>query len=145
VDFPRIGNAWSYQYARRQWSLVDTPHLRYRQLDAWDKAMIHLALEYHLLSDPPAVQLYLEPDKKILAYARAGLVFVFSFHPTESFFGFPIRMPEKGSYRILLNSDDAEFGGFDRLDQSISYSTGTDQEVHLYVPNRVVIILSKEK
>jgi 1,4-alpha-glucan branching enzyme len=145
VDFPRLGNDWSYQYARRQWSLVDTHHLRYRQLDAWDKVMIHLATEHQLLSSPPAEQLFLDPDKKILAYTRGGLIFVFSFHPTESFFGLPIRMPEVGTYHILLNSDEKEFGGFERLDKSIAYPTDKDQQVHLYVPNRVSIIINRKK
>lgn len=30
LDFPREGNDWSYHYCRRQWSLVDTDHLRYK-------------------------------------------------------------------------------------------------------------------
>jgi 1,4-alpha-glucan branching enzyme len=145
VDFPRLGNDWSYQYARRQWSLVDSPHLRYRQLDAWDKAMIQLAKDQQLLSSPPAVQLYLDPDKKILAYERAGLVFVFSFHPTESFFGYPIRMTSTGTFRILLHSDEKSYGGFDRLDQKITYPTDQDQAIHLYVPNRVMMVLNRKK
>ena len=41
VDFPREGNNWSYQYARRQWSLVDREDLKYKWLAEWDKAMIH--------------------------------------------------------------------------------------------------------
>ena len=36
------GNNWSYQYARRQWSLADVDHLRYKQLLAWDTAMMQL-------------------------------------------------------------------------------------------------------
>ncbi len=39
VDFPREGNGFSYHYARRQWSLVDNPHLRYRDLNEFDRAM----------------------------------------------------------------------------------------------------------
>lgn len=145
VDFPRLGNDWSYQYARRQWSLVDDPLLRYSQLDAWDKVMIQLATDHQLLSAPPATQLYLDPDKKILAYERVNLVFVFSFHPTESFFGFPIRMPEAGTYHILLNSDEKIYGGFERLDKSVEYKTDEDQQVSLYVPNRVVMVMEGEK
>ncbi|NVJ85396.1 MAG: alpha amylase C-terminal domain-containing protein [Algoriphagus sp.] len=144
VDFPREGNNWSYQYARRQWSLVDTPHLRYQQLDAWDKAIIQLAKNYELLAQPQAQQLYLEPDKKILAYERCGLVFVFSFHPTESFFGFPIRFPEAGTYQIILNSDETKYGGFERLDKKITYATDKNQEAHLYIPNRVVMVFKKK-
>ena len=29
IDFPRAGNGWSYHHARRQWSLVDNPDLKY--------------------------------------------------------------------------------------------------------------------
>ncbi|WP_237563158.1 alpha-amylase family glycosyl hydrolase [Algoriphagus kandeliae] len=145
VDFPREGNNWSYQYARRQWSLVDTPHLRYQQLNAWDKAMIHLATKYELLAQPHATQLYLEPNKKILAYERGGLIFVFSFHPTDSYFGFPIPMPKAGDYQIILHSDQKEFGGFERLDKKLIYPTDKENKVSLYIPNRVVMVLKRKK
>ncbi len=143
VDFPRIGNNWSYQFARRQWSLVDEPLLRYQQLNAWDKAMIQLAKDKQLLSSPPAQQLFLDPDKKILAYTRGAVVFVFSFHPTESYFGLPVPMPKSGSYRIILHSDEKKFGGFERLDKNINYQTEKDQKVNLYVPNRVMMVLER--
>jgi 1,4-alpha-glucan branching enzyme len=32
VDFPRLGNNWSHQYARRQWSLADNKDLKYKYL-----------------------------------------------------------------------------------------------------------------
>jgi 1,4-alpha-glucan branching enzyme len=143
VDFPREGNDWSHQHARRQWSLVDDSLLRYGHLDAWDKAIIKLATDYMLLAAAPAVQLYLDPDKKILAYERSGLIFVFSFHPTESFFGLPIQVPVAGQYKILLNSDEKEFGGFERLDQTLSYPTDKNRCLELYVPNRTVVVLQK--
>lgn len=143
VDFPREGNNWSYQYARRQWSLVDTEHLRYQQLNEWDKAMIDLANENRIPASPPAIQLYLDPDKKILAYQRADLVFVFSFHPTESYFGYPIPLPEAGEYKIILESDEKRFGGFERLDMDITYSTDEKSSIHIYVPNRVAMVLKK--
>jgi 1,4-alpha-glucan branching enzyme len=145
VDFPRKGNDWSYQYARRQWSLVDDTLLRYQQLDAWDKAMIKLATEHQLLASPPAVQLHLDPDKKILAYERGGLIFVYSFNPTESFFGYSIYVPKPGSYQILIDSDEKKFGGFKRLDPSISYPSDDSQHLQLYIPNRVVIVLMLKK
>lgn len=145
VDFPRLGNDWSYQYARRQWSLVDTHHLRYRQLDAWDKAMIQMATQYQLLLAGPAKQLHLDPDKKILAYERGGLVFIYSFHPIESFFGFPIQMISPGTYHLLLHSDEKIYGGFERLDKKIAYPTDQDQKAHFYIPNRVVMIFERKK
>ncbi|WP_026957049.1 alpha-amylase family glycosyl hydrolase [Algoriphagus vanfongensis] len=143
VDFPREGNDWSYLHARRQWSLVDTEHLRYRQMDAWDKAMIRLAKKHSIGMAAHAHQLYLEPDKKILAYERAGLIFVFSFHPTESFFGYKIPVGQSGNYQVVLHSDEQEFGGFQRLEKETLYPTDEQNELHLYIPNRVVMVLEK--
>lgn len=143
VDFPREGNDWSYQYARRQWSLADDPLLRYSQLGAWDKDMIQLTKNYLLLASGPANQLHLDPNKKILAYERAGLIFVFSFHPTESFSGFAIQVPEAGSYKIILDSDEKEYGGFERLDINITYNTNKNQCLLLYLPNRTMMVLKK--
>ncbi|MBN3519843.1 alpha amylase C-terminal domain-containing protein [Algoriphagus lutimaris] len=144
VDFPREGNNWSYQYARRQWSLVDDPLLRYRQLAAWDKSMIQLAKDFQVLASQHARQLHLDPNKKILAYERAGLVFVFSFHPTESFSGFAIQVPWPGSYQMILNSDEEEFGGFERLDASTTFLTNENQGLLLYIPNRTMMVLKRK-
>jgi 1,4-alpha-glucan branching enzyme len=141
VDFPREGNDWSYQYARRQWSLVDDPLLRYQQLAAWDKAMIQLVTQHQLLSSGPAQQLYLEPTKKVLAYNRGNLVFVFSLHPSDSYEGLAIPVPSAGDYQVVLHSDSPEFGGFDRIDSSLSYSTNANKELLLYVPSRVGMVL----
>lgn len=143
VDFPREGNDWSHQYARRQWSLVDDPLLRYGQLDAWDKAIIKLATDYQLLASAPAEQLHLDPDKKILAYERNGLIFVFSFHPTESFFGLPVHVKNAGEYMILLNSDEKKFSGFERLNLKVNYFTDEHQCLRLYVPNRTALVLKR--
>ena len=141
VDFPREGNDWSYQYARRQWSLVDDPLLRYGQLAAWDKAMIQLVTQQQLLSSGAAQQLYLEPTKKVLAYTRGNLIFVFSLHPSDSYEGFSIPVPSAGDYQVVLHSDSTEFGGFDRIDSSLSYSTNANQELLLYLPSRVGLVL----
>lgn len=141
VDFPREGNNWSYQYARRQWSLVDDPLLRYKQLAAWDKAMIHLVTPHELLLAGPALQLYLEPNKKVLAYTRGNLIFVFCLHPSDSFEGLAIPVPSAGDYQLLLHSDAPEFGGFDRLDSTLIYTTNANQELQLYVPSRVGMVL----
>ena len=46
----REGNKWSHDYCRRQWSLADADHLRYRYMNAWDAAMQHLDEEYDFLS-----------------------------------------------------------------------------------------------
>lgn len=144
VDFPREGNDWSYRYARRQWSLVDTEHLRYHDLFAWDKAMIQLIKSHEVLAAAPAEQLFLEADKKILAYERGGLVFVFNFHVTESYFGLELPVPESGTYTIVLNSDENQFGGFDRIEGNPTYPTTKKKKIQIYLPNRSCLVFKKQ-
>lgn len=53
LDFPREGNNQSYHYARRQFNLVDTDHLRYCQLYAFDRDMNRAEDKYGWLAAPP--------------------------------------------------------------------------------------------
>jgi hypothetical protein len=50
LDFPRPGNQNSFEYARRQWHLADDPLLRYRYLEAFDRAIQVLEEEWKWLS-----------------------------------------------------------------------------------------------
>lgn len=143
VDFPREGNDWSYQYARRQWSLVDTDHLRYHELNEWDIAMIALVNKYKVCAASHANQLFLEAEKKIIVFERADLIFVFSFNISESFFGFEIKVPHHGEYKIILNSDEKLFGGFERIEDSSSFFTDEEKTIKIYLPNRTAMVLKK--
>ncbi|RZK25270.1 MAG: 1,4-alpha-glucan-branching enzyme, partial [Hymenobacter sp.] len=144
------GNDWSYHYARRQWSLADNPDLRYSQLLAFDKAMLALARERQLLAKGPAQLLNIDYGNKVLAFARAGLVFVFSFNPTTSFADYGIPVPTAGRYRLVLQTDRGAFGGFNRLDETVIYDTlgggGTAEapRLNLYLPSRVALVLAKQ-
>jgi len=147
IDFPRQGNGWSYRFARRQWHLVDDTGLKYRLLAAFDRSMIRLAKRFDLLRDP-MVHLLLDHDAdKVLAFFRAGLAFVFNFHPHRSHLHYRIAAPP-GKYRLLLNSDDTDFGGHGRLvvDQSLLTLYQKEAPRHflsLYLPARTAIILKK--
>lgn len=46
----REGNAWSHEYCRRQWSLADADHLRYKYMNAWDAAMQSLDQQHGVLA-----------------------------------------------------------------------------------------------
>jgi 1,4-alpha-glucan branching enzyme len=114
IDFPREGNGWSYHYARRQWSLRDDPTLVYHFLADFDRAMIELARATRLLEDPTLVLLADHVADGVLAFERRNLVFAFNFHPTRSYtdYGLPAA---PGTYRLILDTDAAYTGGFDRL------------------------------
>lgn len=123
LDFPRAGNNSSYHYARRQWHLVDDNNLKYKYLNAWDAAMNHTESKYGWLSAHPAYVSMKHEGDKIIAFERAGLLFVFNFHPVKSFADYRIGIEEPGEYRIVLCSDDKEFGGFNRIDTSVKFFT----------------------
>lgn len=53
---------------------------------------------------------------KVVAYERAGLVFIFNFHMSQSFTDYRIGVEVPGEYKIVLSSDDKLFGGWDRVD-----------------------------
>ncbi len=146
IDFPREGNGWSYHYCRRQWSLVDNTDLRYEQLDKFDKAMIKLLKKGDLLNKE-AVNRWVHQDDKLIIYTKGEYVFIFNFHPEKSFDGYFVPVGEKGTYKVALTTDSAEFGGFSRVDTSVKYKTMTTPAgwvgFKCYIPNRCAIVLKK--
>nr|CAI5837927.1 unnamed protein product [Callosobruchus analis] len=123
LDFPRAGNNSSYHYARRQWNLVDDDLLKYKFLNNWDAAMNKTEAKYGWLAANPGYVSMKHEGDKVIAFERAGVLFVFNFHPTKSFTDYRIGVEESGDYRIVLSSDDAQFGGYNRIDTSLSYLT----------------------
>lgn len=59
---------------------------------------------------------------------RGPLVFVFNFSPTQSFEGYKAGVPEGGKYRVVLDSDDAKFGGQGRLGAGVDHFTHPEGE-----------------
>lgn len=123
LDFPRAGNNNSYHYARRQWNLVTDELLKYKFLNAWDAAMNHTEEKYGWLAAHPAYVSWKHEDDKVVAFERAGVVFVFNFHPSKSFTDYPVGVDGDGKYQIVLNSDAPEFGGFNRINTSVPIFT----------------------
>lgn len=151
LDFPRIGNNWSCWYARRQYNLADDDLLRYKYLNRFDRYMQLVDEKFGLLaSDPAYVSLKHEEDK-IIAFERAGLLWIFNFHPQNSFVNYRIGVNSSGKYRVLLNSDSYHFGGHGRVVEDKSeYFTekgawnGRENYLHVYIPSRSALILSQE-
>lgn len=147
IDFPREGNNWSYEYARRQWHLVDDPGLKYQFLGLFDKDMIALANQRSLLSSPETHLIHTHSSDRVLAFMRAGLLFVFNFDPSNSFSDYRIEVPP-GKYMALLNSDDRKYGGHGRVSPEQEYFTIPEKQsgeirhyVSLYLPTRTALVL----
>ena len=152
IDFPREGNGWSYKYARRQWDLVDREDLKYRFLNAFDNAMVHLISGVYNFQSLPVIKLWEKDSDQVLAFRRGDLVFVFNFNPDKSFTDYGV-LTEPGEYAGVFSTDDPEFGGYGNIDNSVSHFTLLDPlyEPHgvawlkLYLPARSAMVLRLKK
>jgi 1,4-alpha-glucan branching enzyme len=144
IDFPREGNGWSYHYCRRQWSLADNSALRYEYLNDFEKAMVSLAKRQRVFTGRDR-QLKMENEKKWMAYQKGAGIFVFNFHPTESYTGCFVPVPEKGIYKVVMSTDDYCFGGFGRVYHQTYETVEQDGKtgVMLYLPCRTATVLEK--
>jgi 1,4-alpha-glucan branching enzyme len=151
IDFPRAGNQYSHKYCRRQWSLVDNPELRYEHLNAFDRAMLALDTEFNLLEDPLIEKLQVHEERKLLIFRRGPLVFAFNFHPSASYTDHRAGVPDAADYQLVLDSDQPQFGGFDRLTPATVFprqETAWDhrqQSVQLYLPSRCALVLAPQQ
>jgi len=148
IDFPREGNQWSYRYARRQWSLYDNELLRFRDLGLFDRAMIELARNWQLTALKDTRLLVAQNNDQVLAFERGPLLFVFNFNPATSFTDYGLPVPA-GKFKLLLSTDEARFGGFDRVDHKMTYfsrPSGSGKSQHhlpLYLPARMAMVLKR--
>ena len=124
IDFPREGNNYSFHYARRLWSLADNDLLKYDWLLKWDEKMLDQIKE----------------DKDI--------VYIFNFHPQNSYDSFQVPIHDKGKFKVILDTDDEEFGGLGRISKDVIYESknlkNTDYDgIEIYIPSRTALALKK--
>lgn len=142
IDFPRDGNNWSYQYARRQWSLVDDPLLKYDWLNKFDQLMLEVGKK---LTDPQMHYIEVNEYSRLISFYRNGYLFAFNFSPSVSLTGHRILAPE-GSYEIALTTDSKQTGGQSRIDETTQFfSKKQDNQtfVQIYLPARTAIVLKR--
>jgi len=151
IDFPRQGNNWSFKYARRQWQLAENKDLKYYHLLKFDRKMVKLHHDFKILDDLMVYKIYENNADKVIAYMRRELLFVFNFNPSVSFTDYGI--PVIGKFRIILDTDDPSFGGFDRIDRKAVYLSIRKAErnvinaplyLYLYLPARSALVFKKE-
>ena len=145
IDFPREGNGWSYHYCRRQWSLADSKELKYRYLNAFEKAMVATAKKLRVIGGKDW-QLSLDNTGKTVVYQKGGGLFAFNFHPENSYDGFWLTTPEEGEYQVVMSTDDFDFGGQGRIyHQTYTAEKGPDGRPGflVYLPSRTAVVLKK--
>jgi 1,4-alpha-glucan branching enzyme len=147
IDFPRPGNGNSFQYCRRQWSLLFNPDLKYASLNEFDKDMVHTAKYYRIFDQVYPDLKWVHEDDHVIAFERGGLLFVFNFSPARSFEGYPIPVSHSCDYHVLFSSDDYCYCGYGRVARNTvsAYTPGMEgNHVRLYLPARTAIVLCPE-
>jgi len=127
IDFPRDdrveastgefipGNGNSYHLCRRRFDLADMDHLRYKYLNAFDAAMNHVAGAFKYLASSHQYTSCKSDADKVVVFERGDCVFVFNWNPTQSFSDYRIGCRDKCDYKLVLSSDNPEFGGYSNL------------------------------
>ena len=121
IDFPREGNNWSYEHARRMWSLSKNGFLRYSWLGDFDKAMVKLIKKYKVLADGYPFNQQMDEGNKTMVFTHGKLLFVFNWHPTASIPDYQLQVQGPGKYVPILSTDESRFGGFDRIDMAAEH------------------------
>jgi 1,4-alpha-glucan branching enzyme len=109
--------------------------------------MIALSKAHGLFGDPDPVLLHENGEEMVIAFYRKQMVFAFNFHPTRSFVDYRINAPA-GKYRMLLDSDQPDYDGHNRLrsvqdhfTRPLSGEDGIGEVLSLYLPSRTAVVL----
>ncbi len=145
LDLPREGNNWSFQYARRQWSLEKDRNLRYNFLGQFDREIIQI-VSFEKFYDFKVQLMLLDETAQIIIFERAGMIFIFNFNPESSFTDYEFEVPS-GIYHTRLDSDDRKSGGFGRRISGQKYYTIARREglfLSCYLPARSALVLERQ-
>ena len=165
IDFPRgdrveastgefiSGNGNSYHLCRRRFDLPETDHLRYKFLEAFDAKMNRVAGFFKYMASDHQYTSLKDDGDKMIAFERGDCVFVFNWHPCNSYSDYRIGCKKAGKYKLVLSSDNPEFGGWDNLSTHHDNSYFADSTAHngrpasfqAYIPSRTVAVFALEE
>lgn len=140
IDFPREGNGWTYHYARRQWSLRDNQDLKFHHLGNFDESLINICKKEQIFLH--AIEsVHIDEKNKIIIFERGGLLICLNFHPSKSQLDYPVKTKGNKKYKLILNTDNPQFGGHDILQKIKLYETINNNKIQIYIPARTGLIL----
>ncbi|XP_022139511.1 1,4-alpha-glucan-branching enzyme 3, chloroplastic/amyloplastic isoform X2 [Momordica charantia] len=109
VEFPMPSNNFSFSLANRQWDLLEKEV--HRDLFVFDKDLMGLDENERLLTRSLPNIHHINETTKVISYIRGPFLFIFNFHPTDSYERYSVGVEEAGEYRIILNTDEIKYGG----------------------------------
>ena len=93
--------------------------------------------------------LWLDQEKKLVAYKKKNCIFIFNFHPTNSYAGFELPIHETASFRVVLDTDEERYGGQNRICHKTIFEAGAVSKfpdfsgIVVYSPSRTAMVLKK--
>ena len=117
IDFPRDdsidpstgsivpGNGGSLDKCRRRWDLADAEFLKYKFMNAFDRAMQHLDKAFGFVNAPHNWVSRKDEMDKVVVVEKGDLVLVFNFHPTKSFTDYRVGCCLQGPYKVGTGSN----------------------------------------
>mmetsp|Transcript_11935 Transcript_11935/g.36381 ORF Transcript_11935/g.36381 Transcript_11935/m.36381 type:complete len:928 (+) Transcript_11935:200-2983(+) len=144
IDFPREGNGFSHNMARRRWDLADDKNLRFHQLELWDQSMHECEEQFRFCRpDHHRYIVHVSDSDKVIVFERGnGLLFAFNFHPSASYTNYRVGAAWSGTYEVVLDSDALEVGGHARIQWDVKHRAepltwmGRSHSLCLYLPSR---------
>ena len=146
IDFPREGNGWSFHYCRRQWSLKENGMLKYQWLNDFDEDMVKLTKEGKMFSQRMGDLRLMKAPEQTVVFSRAGLLFAFNFHSSNSLTNVLVPVPNEAEYTVELCTDDEKYGGWNQVAHQ-TYPTKAfngQNFVELYLPARTAVVLREK-
>lgn len=151
VDFPRPENGWSHHHCRRRFDLPEDDLLRYKFFQSFDELMNALENRFKWLSSWHQYVTLKHSADKVIVFERGDLLFVFNFHPCNSYDGYQLGCCWNEPMRTILDTDEGRFGGHQRLE----YGHGNpfppghgahnrNHSVKMYLPARTAQVLVRD-
>ncbi|XP_074310901.1 1,4-alpha-glucan-branching enzyme 3, chloroplastic/amyloplastic [Silene latifolia] len=110
VEFPTSNNNFSFELATRRWDLLSDQSL-HQELFHFDQDMMKLDQAGKVLARGLPNVHHVNDDTMVISYMRGPILFVFNFHPTNSYERYSVGVEEAGEYQMILNSDEKKYGG----------------------------------
>ncbi|PWA59165.1 1,4-alpha-glucan-branching enzyme 3, chloroplastic/amyloplastic [Artemisia annua] len=128
VEFPTESNNFSFSLANRDWDLLATPGV-HQDLLSFEKDMMDLNKIERIISRWLPNIHHVNDTSMVISYLRGPFLFIFNFHPSNSYDRYNVGVEEAGEYQIILNTDEKKYSGQGSIAQ--------DQSVQKTVSRRV--------
>ncbi|KAF5794407.1 putative 1,4-alpha-glucan branching enzyme [Helianthus annuus] len=95
-------------------------------MNEFDRAMNLLDDKFSFLASTKQIVSSADEEDKVIVFERGDLVFVFNFHPDNTYDGYKVGCDLPGKYRVALDSDAWEFGGHGRVGHDVDHFTSPE-------------------